>query len=141
MFHLPELKAAELVLVTEGAKRLATKNTTVYDPLPVPGIKADVISYIDIDALLAENAVLRLNSCYIGNGEPGRKFCRYLGNGFLGGDGGSLYTSQVQIYPNLVDAIAFKLNTPQPPQWLRNLGDHASVAMGPIIFADFKLNS
>lgn len=79
--------------------------------------------------LFQKDAYIRFVSCFIDNGSGGDKFFETFHKYFTP-RGAKVWASKVQIVPNLIELAAFKLETPEPPKLLRNLGEPLSVGLG-----------
>jgi len=77
--------------------------------------------------IFAKDANVRFNSCFFGNGVEGYRVTHHLGSLFFD-QGGTIYTSRVQILPNFIEIAALIGDLPKPPEWLRSAGDWISPA-------------
>lgn len=99
------------------------------------------IKDFDAASIMSDKAMIRFNTCFATNGttEEGQEASvgPMLGRVLFGKKehGGVIYGSKVQILPNWVEMVAIKGGLPEPPKWLRTIGDYTSVANGLITFA------
>lgn len=100
-------------------------------PLDPDGWDRDIFETKLEKGILAKNAKIRFNSCFIGNGPEGDLFGRAVANSWLR-EGGTVYTSNVQVFPSIGEMAGLKANLFIPPQWIRTIADQLVPARGAV---------